>query len=125
MQKSICNMPCRSADWPLKRPALGPADYARPALGPTVYARPAKYPPAGFTLVELLVVITIIGILLALMLPGVMASREAARRTACLNNLTRIGMALNSYESAQESLPSGTINAKGPIDNYFRTKATR
>lgn len=65
--------------------------------------------PNGFTLVELLVVIAIIGILVALLLPAVQAAREAARRSACVNNLRQWGVALNNYESAKKVLPGGNL----------------
>lgn len=61
----------------------------------------------GFTLVELLVVITIIGILLSLMLPAVQAAREAARRLVCMNNLKQVGLAIYLHYDAHKKLPSG------------------
>jgi prepilin-type N-terminal cleavage/methylation domain-containing protein len=73
--------------------------------------------PHGFTLVELLVVMAIMGIFMGMMLPAVQACREAARRAACLNNLTQLGVAVQNFESAQGHLPSGAIDKAGPIRN--------
>ncbi len=69
----------------------------------------------AFTLVELLVVIAIIGVMIALTLPAIQASRETANRTSCVNNMTQLGVGLHHYEMAHERLPPGTIDAKGPI----------
>jgi len=77
--------------------------------------RPARVARPGFTLVELLVVIAIIGVLIALLLPAVNAAREAGRRVVCRNNLMQVSIALQHYESSFDMLPSGTINATGPI----------
>jgi prepilin-type N-terminal cleavage/methylation domain-containing protein len=71
----------------------------------------------GFTLVELLVVIAIIGVLVGMTLPALMASREIGRRNLCQANLAQLLLALQSYENAFETLPSGVINPDGPIKN--------
>jgi prepilin-type N-terminal cleavage/methylation domain-containing protein len=63
----------------------------------------------GFTLVELLVVVAIIGILIALLLPAIQAAREAARRSQCASNLRQIGLALQNYHDNKASFPPGTI----------------
>jgi Protein of unknown function (DUF1559) len=61
----------------------------------------------GLTVIELMVVIACIALLLALMLPAVQYSREAARRTTCQNQLRQIAMAMHAHEGAHRHLPTG------------------
>jgi prepilin-type N-terminal cleavage/methylation domain-containing protein/prepilin-type processing-associated H-X9-DG protein len=69
----------------------------------------------GFTLVELLVVMAIIGVLMGLLLPAVQAAREAARRTSCMNNLSQLVLAVHHHDFNVEHLPSGSIDPASPI----------
>jgi prepilin-type N-terminal cleavage/methylation domain-containing protein/prepilin-type processing-associated H-X9-DG protein len=68
-----------------------------------------KSKPGGFTLVELLVVISIVGVLMSILLPAVQAAREAARRAQCKNNLRQIGIALQHYHDVKSTFPSGFV----------------
>jgi prepilin-type N-terminal cleavage/methylation domain-containing protein/prepilin-type processing-associated H-X9-DG protein len=76
----------------------------------------------GFTLVELIVVICIIGILVAFMLPAVRTSGEAARRSHCKNNLHQIGMALHNYHDQYCAFPPPyTVDEQGKPLHSWRT----
>jgi prepilin-type N-terminal cleavage/methylation domain-containing protein/prepilin-type processing-associated H-X9-DG protein len=76
-----------------------------------------RHVPPGFTLTEMLAVISIIGILVALLLPGVQSTREAARRASCANHLIQLIIAVQNYEDAIKAYPPGTVDARGPIAN--------
>lgn len=61
----------------------------------------------AFTLIEMLVTVTVIGVLIALLLPAVQSARESARSAQCKNNLRQIGIALNAYHAKNDCFPPG------------------
>lgn len=71
------------------------------------------FPRRAFTLVELLVVIAIIGILVGMLLPAVQQVREAARRSACVNNLRQMALACTNFNSQHQRYPEGTVIGQG------------
>ena len=72
-------------------------------------------PRRAFTLVELLVVIAIIGVMVAMTIPAIQASRETGRRNLCRQHMAQLLLALQGYENAFEVYPPGVVNPDGPI----------
>ncbi len=74
----------------------------------------SKYKRTAFTLVELLVVVAIIGVLVALLIPAIQASRAGASRAACANNMRQVALAAQNYVAARGYFPNGSVAKEYP-----------
>jgi len=85
-------------------------------------ASPNPRPGRGFTLVEFLVVVGVIGLLIALLLPATRSARGPARHAQCVNDLKQIALALHNYERTHKALPPAyTVDATGRPLHSWRT----
>ncbi|MEK6235397.1 MAG: DUF1559 domain-containing protein [Planctomycetales bacterium] len=80
-----------------------------------------RWSRAGFSLIELLVIIAVMAVLMTLLLPAIHAVRSRAQTSRCANNLTQVSLALHSYEGLYRVLPPGCVEPLGgPILNVNR-----
>lgn len=76
--------------------------------------RKQRYRNSAFTLIEVLIVISVIGVLVGLLLPAVQSARERARATSCKNNLMNLHLAIANYQVAFKVFPAGTVTERLP-----------
>lgn len=86
------------------------------------YIKPFRNPRQGFTLVELLVVISIIAVLMSIMMPALGMARSQGRSTVCLSNVRRIGVAGLMYANEYGAFPPFRVGDAAYVNDYGRTK---
>jgi prepilin-type N-terminal cleavage/methylation domain-containing protein/prepilin-type processing-associated H-X9-DG protein len=102
MSRKECESPRPSV---LRQTARQRADTAR--FGAATFRHVSRTTRPAFTLVELLVVMSIIAALMGLLFPAVQSARESARRITCANNMKQLGLAVLQHETKLTMLPSG------------------
>lgn len=82
-------------------------EHSTKSSNPTL--RPRESARAGFTILELFVVLVVAALLLSLLVPGIRHAQEAARRVQCQNNIKQVGLALHNYHDLYDCFPPGYI----------------
>jgi prepilin-type N-terminal cleavage/methylation domain-containing protein len=78
---------------------------------------------AGFTLVEIMIVVAIIGLLAAIAIPNFLKSRTTSQANACINNLRQIESAVQQFDFANSLAPGAIVNYPADISSYIKLNA--
>jgi prepilin-type N-terminal cleavage/methylation domain-containing protein len=85
--------------------------------------RNQRIPKAGFTLVEIMIVVAIIGLLAAIAIPNFVKARASSQANACINNLRQIDGAANQFALEQHKATGATLNFPGDLTPYIKLNA--